>query len=92
MRDMTFEKSLKAFQTDAVMNKTQQPIIETMRQLFEEKVYPSFPGIANGLRRKSNDEYVSDSLEDHWQTFQEGFEMGMLHIENMIDGKIGGVK
>lgn len=84
MHGMTFEKSLKAFPTEVTMNKT-QPIIETMRQLFEEKVYPSFSGIAYGFLRKPNGEYVSDTLEDHWQTFQEGFEMGMLHVEKMID-------
>lgn len=84
MLGMTFEKSLKAFPTEIAMNKT-QPIIETMRQLFEEKVYPSFSGIAYGFLRKPNGEYVSDVLEDHWQTFQEGFEMGMLHVEKMID-------
>jgi hypothetical protein len=50
---------------------------ERIRELFEEKVYPSFPGIAHGLRRKDNGEYLSDTLEDHWQTFQEGFEIAV---------------
>jgi len=60
-------------------------MIEQIRTLFEEKVYPSFPGMAHGLRRKLNGEYVSDTLEDHWNTFQEGFELGVLHVEKMID-------
>lgn len=63
----------------------ERDINKTIRQLFEQKVYPSFPGIQHGLRQKQTGEYVSDTLEDHWQTFQEGFEMGMLHVEKMID-------
>ena len=48
---------------------------DPMRDLFENMVYPSF-GVTSGhsLRRKPNGEYVSDALEDHWQTFQEGWE------------------
>lgn len=49
-----------------------------VRELFETQVFPSFPGIAHGLRRKPSGEYVSDTLEDHWQTFQEGFEIAVL--------------
>jgi hypothetical protein len=56
-----------------------------IRQLFEDRVYPSFPGIANGLRTKSNGEYVSDTLEDHWQTFQEGFEMAVLECAQKLE-------
>lgn len=63
----------------------QTDIHMTMRLLFEEKVYPSFSWSKHGLRQKKSGEYVSDILEDHWQTFQEGFEMGMLHVEKMID-------
>jgi len=53
------------------------------RKAFEEVCYPSF-GVTSGysLRRKSNGEYVSDSLEDHWQTFQEGWEEAIKHIKN----------
>ena len=43
-----------------------------IRQLFEEHSYPNFPGII--LKRKNTGEYESDTLEDHWQTFQEGWE------------------
>ena len=58
-----------------------------VRTLFEEKVYPSFPGLAHGLRRKDNGEYVSGTLEDHWQTFQEGVELAVreciaVHIDD----------
>lgn len=48
---------------------------DPVRHAFETVCYPSF-GVTSGhsLRRKTNGEYVSDSLEDHWQTFQEGWE------------------
>lgn len=58
---------------------------ERIRQLFESEVYPSFPGIAHGLRRKDNGEYVSDALEDHWQTFQEGFEIAVRECAKVAD-------
>ena len=55
---------------------------ERIRELFENEVYPSFPGLAHGLRRKDNGEYVSDALEDHWQTFQEGIEIAVRECLN----------
>ena len=55
-----------------------------IRELFETRCFPNFPGIAHGLRRKPNGEYVSDTLEDHWQTFQEGFELGIKECKNAI--------
>ena len=49
---------------------------ERIRELFESKVYPSFAGtIGTGLRRNERGEYLSDNLEDHWQTFQEATEL-----------------
>lgn len=54
------------------------------RELFEEKVYPSFGTVAHGLRRKPSGEYVSDMLEDHWQTFQEGMEIGVNECLDVI--------
>jgi hypothetical protein len=48
---------------------------DPVRKAFEEVCFPSFGRtFAHGLRRKLNGEYVSDALEDHWQTFQEGWE------------------
>lgn len=65
---------------------------ERVRELFETQVYPSFPGLAHGLRRKPSGEYVSDTLEDHWQTFQEGFELAVKecanHCDLLLDHKI----
>jgi hypothetical protein len=56
-----------------------------IRYLFETEVYPHFiTGYA--LRRKSNGEYVSETLEDHWQTFQEGYELAIRNcIEKLQD-------
>ena len=56
--------------------------MEAMRQAFEEVCYPSF-GVTSGysLQRKPNGEYVSDSLEDHWQTFQEGWEEAVKYLQ-----------
>jgi hypothetical protein len=58
--------------------------MESMRKIFEEVCYPSFSGIADGLRRKDNGEYVSDMLEDHWQTFQEGWEAGIEYFKKSL--------
>ena len=53
-----------------------------IRKAFEEEVYPSFGGMSHGLRRKPSGEYISDTLEDHWQTFQEGWELATKHLQN----------
>ena len=48
---------------------------DPIRKAFEEVTYLSLRATGHGLRRNLKGEYVSDSLEDHWQTFQEVFEM-----------------
>lgn len=55
---------------------------DPIRQAFEQECYPSF-GVTSGhsLRRKPSGEYVSDTLEDHWQTFQEGWEAAVAHLK-----------
>lgn len=57
--------------------------MEAMRRAFEEVCYPNF-GVTSGhsLRRKPSGEYVSDNLEDHWQTFQEGWEEAVKYLKN----------
>jgi hypothetical protein len=56
---------------------------DPIRHAFETVCYPNF-GVTSGhsLRRKPNGEYVSDALEDHWQTFQEGWECALEHLKN----------
>jgi hypothetical protein len=57
-----------------------------VRKAFEEVCFPSFGRtFAYGLRRKPNGEYVSDALEDHWQTFQEGWEEAIKYIAETKD-------
>ena len=57
--------------------------MDPIRRAFEEVCYPAF-GVTSGhsLRRNSNGEYVSGSLEDHWQTFQEGWECAIDYLKN----------
>jgi hypothetical protein len=56
---------------------------DPVRKAFEEVCFPSFGRtFAHGLRRKPSGEYVSDALEDHWQTFQEGWEEAVKHLQN----------
>lgn len=60
-------------------------MIDPMREAFETITYSTL-NIAgsctgHGLRRKLNGEYVSDLLEDHWNTFQEGWEEAMKYVE-----------
>jgi len=60
---------------------------DPMREAFESITYSTL-NIAgsctgHGLRRKSNGEYVSDLLEDHWNTFQEGWEEAVKHLQNL---------
>lgn len=51
---------------------------DPIRQAFEDITYATLnisgTKTGHGLRRKENGEYVSDLLEDHWNTFQEGWE------------------
>lgn len=57
---------------------------ERIRKLFEENCYPNF-GLYEGLQRKPNGEYLNDVLEDHWQTFQEGFELAVKECAYLIN-------
>ena len=54
---------------------------DPMRKAFEEITYSALNIVGSrtghGLRRKENGEYVSDLLEDHWNTFQEGWEAAL---------------
>lgn len=60
--------------------------VDPMRHAFETITYSSLSIVgskpAGGLRRKPNGEYFSDLLEDHWNTFQEGWEAAIDHLKN----------
>ena len=57
---------------------------DPLRRAFESITYSSLniagSGTGHGLRRKPNGEYVSDLLEDHWNTFQEGWDAAKEHF------------
>jgi hypothetical protein len=62
-------------------------MIDTIRKSFEKITYPtlSFVGtdLHSGLARKlDTGEYVSVLLEDHWQTFQEGWEEAIKWLQS----------
>jgi hypothetical protein len=57
--------------------------MDPIREAFETVCYPNFVVTSgHNLRRKPNGEYVSDALEDHWQTFQEGWEEAVKYLAN----------
>lgn len=59
-----------------------------IREAFETVTYSSFGATGgHGLRRKPNGAYVSDMLEDHWQTFQEGWEEAIKYLKNKENGE-----
>ena len=57
---------------------------DPIREAFEAVTYSSFGGTGgHGLRRRlDTGAYVSDMLEDHWQTFQEGWEEAIKYLQN----------
>jgi len=60
---------------------------DPIRKAFEEVTYPTlqFAGTytAHALRRRQDTgEYVSDLLEDHWNTFQEGWEEAIKWLQS----------
>ena len=61
---------------------------DPIRQAFEDITYLTLniagTTTAHGLRRKENGEYVSDLLEDHWNTFQEGWECAVSFIKDNV--------
>jgi hypothetical protein len=58
--------------------------VDPMREAFENITYLSLQcagsHTAHGLRRKPDGEYMSDLLEDHWNTFQEGWEEAIKYL------------
>jgi hypothetical protein len=63
--------------------------VDPMRHAFETITYSSLSIVgskpAGGLRRKPNGEYFSDLLEDHWNTFQEGWEAAIDHLKDKMN-------
>ena len=55
---------------------------DPVRQAFETVCLPNFNLLSLGNKRKPNGEYLNNTLEDHWQTFQEGWEEAIRHLTN----------
>jgi|GEM_PF-1437271 len=55
--------------------------VKIIREAFEKTCLPSFSNLNS--HKKPNGEYVSPILEDHWQTFQEGWEAALEHLLNI---------
>jgi len=66
-----------------------------MKKAFEEITYPTLniagSHTGHGLRRKENGEYVSDLLEDHWNTFQEGWEAALEMLKQKTNNQYSDV-
>jgi hypothetical protein len=55
---------------------------EQIREAFECKCVPNFLETKDGLRQDQRGQYLNPVLEDHWQTFQEGWEAAIDHLKN----------
>ena len=65
-------------------------VLELIRQEFEAISAPAF-GREFEYRKKDNGEYENGALEDHWQTFQEGWAaaMNQIHKYNIKVNSLG---
>lgn len=54
---------------------------DPIREVFEKVTAPSF-GCELAPPRKNKGVYDNPILEDHWQTFQEGWEEAIKHLKN----------
>ena len=59
---------------------------EHVRAAFEEITAPSF-GHEVSYPRKKNGKYEDPKIEDHWQTFQEGWEAGVEYLKNKYNSQ-----
>lgn len=56
---------------------------DAARKAFEEVSAPNFGWGGNpSLRRNKDGTYVDHQLEDHWQTFQEGWEEAVKYLKD----------
>ncbi len=57
--------------------------IDHVRKVFETVTFPNF-GVVSGytLERNKRGEYINETVEDHWQTFQEGWEEAVNYLKN----------
>lgn len=55
--------------------------MNNIREAFERVSAPSF-GHELTFPKNSRGEYVNPTLEDHWQTFQEGWESAVKYVKH----------
>lgn len=59
---------------------------DPIREAFERICVPAFKSDSYGTgARKLNGEYAMATLEDHWQTFQEGWEAATESAVKVLD-------
>lgn len=56
--------------------------MKDMREAFEAVCAPNFSVGDLDLSMNGFGEYTNPTLEDHWQTFQEGWECAIEHLKN----------
>lgn len=56
--------------------------MDPIRKAFEEVCAPNFSVGYLDLSKNKKGEYLNGVLEDHWQTFQEGWECALNHLKN----------
>ena len=61
-------------------------MIDPIREAFEEVAVPALGPFLGGVVRKASGEYMDPTLEDHWQTFQEGWEAAVEFLKNKSSG------
>lgn len=59
---------------------------DAIRQAFEEITCASFSGDVTYAKNQRG-EYVNAKLEDHWQTFQEGWEAAIADLKSRHRGE-----
>lgn len=57
---------------------------ERIRELFERHTVPSFSVGDPNVSRNAQGEYNDCVLEDHWQTFQEAFELAVKETVQVV--------
>lgn len=55
-----------------------------MREIFEQTTLPNFCKEEIDTTRLANGQYRNPIIEDHWQTFQEGWEEGIKWFKQSV--------
>lgn len=55
---------------------------DIIREAFETVCFPNFGLLNSGLERDHQGIYYNHTVEDHWQTFQEGWDSAIEYLKN----------